>query len=126
MALSSPLGPMKGTGVSDRTMNIALSYREKATTLNRELQSSLDKELNQLQQEVQDLEFYVGPLEQRERNVIQAHYFNSIPWNELAARLHIFTRTLARWKNAGIDALVDYRSESVKTDNRQNAPCVGK
>ena len=28
--------------------------------------------------------------------------------NELAARLHISTRTLARWKNAGIDALVDY------------------
>lgn len=89
-------------------MNIALSYCEKTTALNRELQSSLDKELNQLQQEVQDLEFYVGLLEQRERNIIQAHYFNGIPWNELAARLHISTRTLARWKNAGIDALVDY------------------
>ena len=108
MALSSPLGTIKGTGISDRTMNIALSYCEKTTALNRELQSSLDKELNQLQQEVQDLEFYVGLLEQRERNIIQAHYFNGIPWNELAARLHISTRTLARWKNAGIDALVDY------------------
>lgn len=108
MALSSSLDSVKGGGVSDRTMSIALGYRSRAARLNRERRQGIVKELERLKQEVKELEFYVSLLESRQAEVIRAHYFQGTPWAALAEQFQVSTRTVSRWCDAGVDRLLEF------------------
>lgn len=108
MALSSSLNAVKGGGISDRTMHIALGYQGRTARLNREHQRGIAEELERLKREVRDLEFYVGLLDARRSEIIRAHYFQGVPWPELAERYQVSIRTLTRWCSAAIEQLAGF------------------
>ena len=108
LALARPLiagGGMPGH-ISDKTMQIALNFREKTERMNRDTMLDIDQELEILQTRIEKLDFYVSQLEDRQAKVIRGHYFEGKSWSDLQQELHISSRTLSNRRNAGLDALI--------------------
>ncbi len=108
LALAHPL--VEGAGasghISDRTMQIALSFREETDRMNCDTILDIDQELSILQTRVNKLEFYVSQLEEKQEEVIRGHYFEGMSWANLQKNLHISSRTLSNRRNGGLDALI--------------------
>lgn len=108
LAFARPL--IEGAGasghISDKTMQIALSFREKADRMNSDTILDIDQELSILRTRIEKLDFYVSQLEEKQAEVIRGHYFEGMSWVDLQKKLHISSRTLSNRRNNGLDALI--------------------
>lgn len=108
LALARPL--IEGAGlsghISDKTMQIALSFRDKTERMNRDTLLDIDQELEILQTRIEKLDFYVSQLDKGQAEVIRGHYFEGKSWADLQKELHISSRTLSNRRNGGLDALI--------------------
>lgn len=107
LALARPLieGPGLPGHISDKTMQIALSFRDKTERMNCDTLIDIDQELEILQTRIEKLDFYVSQLDERQAEVIRGHYFEGKSWADLQKQLHISSRTLSNRRNGGLDAL---------------------
>lgn len=106
--------PKQGSGIrssaghiSDKTFYIAMNYHEKAEALNRENAASFSVQLVKLEQKAARLEHCVSQLPAAQAAVIRGIYFHGHSLKELAAELHISERTVQRYRNSGVLALVE-------------------
>lgn len=108
LAFARPLMESAGASghISDKTMQIALSFREKADRMNCDTLLDIDQELNILRTRIEKLDFYVSQLDGKQAEVIRGHYFEGKSWADLQKELHISSRTLSNRRNSGLDALI--------------------
>lgn len=108
LALSHPSmdGPRAPGYISNKTMQLAMSFRNKADRMNCETLLDIDQELSILRTRTAKLDFYVSQLDEKQAEVIRGHYFEGKSWAELQKELHISSRTLSNRRNGGLDTLI--------------------
>lgn len=92
--------------ISDKTLYIALNYREKTEKLNAGVVNEIAGQLVEMQQEQSRLEYYVSLLEPRQAEVIRRTYFQPEPQEAIAKALNVSVRTVQTNKMQAIDTLV--------------------
>ena len=94
-----------GGHASDKTLYIALNYRERTDQLNNSASKEVVEHLVTLEQEQERLKYYVSLLTERQASVINLTYFEGLTQDEVAERLDIAKRTVQMLKAQAIDAL---------------------
>ncbi len=110
------LGGNKGR-VSDKTMYIALNYRERMDRMNAEAMSEVAQRLLGLETEQDRIRYYVSLLEKRESKVIRSFYMEGCSWEEIAQEIGVALRTVHKIKNRGIEQLAElyaYKSNLIE------------
>lgn len=93
--------------VSDKTMYIALNYREAAENLNAGVVDSIVSKLVPLERETDRLEHYVALLDTRQAAVIRRYYFERLSWDRICSEMQATPKTLRKVRDAAIDALAE-------------------
>lgn len=106
-SLRRPLpGSQHGMGmIPDKTMTTAMQYRKMALRQNNETISQIIRELLPLEEETERLERFVSLLSERQKLVIQGHYFEGRSWSEIEAETKRSKRSLTNERNHALDAL---------------------
>lgn len=109
MALSRPVsdGIRPAGYISDKTMRIAVQFRDRKERLNQENIMEIAQELHSVETLISKLEFHVSQLDPRQAEVIQKYYFEGKTWGELQQEMHLSPRTLIKRRDEGLEALVD-------------------
>lgn len=93
--------------ISNKTMYIALNYREHAERINRERLDEIASRLVPMERSIERLQHYVSLLDTRMAQVIRSYYFDSQSWEDIAGHLDLSIRSVQKLKNAAIDKLVE-------------------
>lgn len=91
--------------ISNKTMMIALQYRDVMQRINSDAIIQITQELHALEAEVARLERYVSLLTRRQQEVIRLYYFEGNNWTVLEDRLHLARRTLFKHRDEALDEL---------------------
>lgn len=92
--------------ISDKTAYIALHYRKAWSETNKDSTDSLARQLWNMEQERERLNFYVSLLEPRQKKVIQHYYMESVSREKIAAELGVTVRTFHKIRKTAITRLV--------------------
>ena len=102
------LGEVPAAGsLSNKTMYIALNYREKAEQANRGLLDEIVDRLAPLERRLERLEHYVSLLSPRMAKVLRLYYFEERLWDEIASELGISVRSAQKLRSGAVDKLVE-------------------
>lgn len=93
--------------ISNKTLYIALNYREQADKINAKEQDRIVSKLIPLEQQIDRLEHYVTLLEARQAVVIRRHYFEGCSWEQVGEELQLSPKTLRKVKSEAIAALAE-------------------
>lgn len=109
LALTQPLESRSSQAghVSDKTMQIAATFRDEQEYLNYATVKDIGGELGVLEAHIAKLEFYVSQLKMDQSEVIRKYYFEEKTWAELQRELMVSRSTLIKRRDSGIDALVE-------------------
>lgn len=104
MAFSREMGGASSqTGhISDKTPQIAITYKERAARSNQEERQELLMQIERLEQRMQRLEYCVSQLPQDQRAVITGLYFEGKGQRELIDELHLSVSTLQRYRDRAV------------------------
>lgn len=94
------------SGISDKTARIALSYRDRMDAINAEWYHHLEKQYVSLAEEVGFFESAVKSLQGKMGEIMQDMIFNQTSWDDLADKHYVSRRTIGRYRQKAIDALV--------------------
>lgn len=107
MYFTQPEGErVQTSGVSDKTSRIALSYRERMESVNRDWYEHLEKQYVSLAEEVGFFESAVSALQGKMGEVMRDMIFSQASWDELAGKHYVSRRTIGRYRQKAIDDLV--------------------
>lgn len=107
MYFTQPEGErVQTSGVSDKTSRIALSYRERLESVNRDWYEHLEKQYVSLAEEVGFFESAVNALQGKMGEVMRDMIFSQASWDELAGKHYVSRRTIGRYRQKAIDDLV--------------------
>ena len=93
--------------VSDKTLYIAMNYRNEAFRENREVFKDYHSLLVPLERETERLRYYISLLDQRQAEVIQLYYFEQESWDAISQKMGLTPKPLRRLRDAGIDRLAE-------------------
>ena len=93
--------------ISNKTLYIALNYREQAELLNAETLSEISAELIELVQEQARLEYYISLLEPRQERVLRLTCFVKIAQESVAEELGVTVRRVQDIKAQAIGELAE-------------------
>ena len=93
--------------ISDKTMYIALNYRQVLDRINHDAITGVSIRLLHLEQEISRLKFYVSLLDIRQSQVLRQAYFEQMTNEEISKSINLATRTVQDIKKRAIDALTD-------------------
>jgi len=101
-----------GTGrtdghISNKTLYIALNYKEQADRINAETVDEVARRLVILEQEQNRLVYYVSLLDKRQADVLRLAFFERISCDEIAKMLGVALRTAHKIKTQALDKLVE-------------------
>ena len=101
-----------GTGssvghISNRTLHIALNYREEAARLTEQARSEVHNDFMALLLEVNRLEHYISLLESQDEQVIRMTYMDHRTNEEIAEALQIAPRTVREIRRHALDSLCE-------------------
>jgi len=101
-----------GTGrtdghISNKTLYIALNYKEQADRINAETVDEVARRLVILEQEQNRLVYYVSLLDKRQADVLRLAFFERSSWDEIAKMLGVALRTAHKIKTQALDKLVE-------------------
>lgn len=101
-------GTVRSEGhISNKTLYIALNYKEQADQINIETVDEVARRLLVLEQEQDRLVYYVSLLEKRQNNVLRLAYFERCTWDEVARMLGVALRTAHKIKAQAIEKLAE-------------------
>ena len=99
---------MGGSGrISNKTMYIALNYRERMDRMNAETVNEIAQRLLELEAEQDRLRYYVSLLEKREADALRLFYFEGCSWEETAKEIGVVLRSVYKLKSKAINHLAD-------------------
>lgn len=110
--------PTKGGPNLDKTLGLALSYRENADRLNAEVVSEVFREWQELQSEINRMDFYMRLLSAEHQQVLQLYYVRSMKWTEIESETGVPKRTLMRRRTEAIDRLTEMYNFTGRLTNR--------
>jgi len=113
-------GYRHGGHPSDKTMAIALQYKNIKREFEDDLYWEIKRELRTLESEVNRLEHYVSLLGNHEMDAIRLLFFERITWDEATQRLNISRQTLSRHRNSAIKGLAVMYSTLTSVASKQN------
>ncbi len=93
--------------ISDKTMYIALNFRNQAQHLNSEEADRILEQLAPLEAEAERLEFYVGLLPPHLRDTLKLHYFQGLAWTDVARALFVTESALVKRRRVAVQQLAD-------------------
>ena len=96
--------------ISNKTMYIALNFREKVAKENTDIITEISKKLVELEQERDRLHYYVSLLDKRQAEVIRLFYFKGHSWDEISQELGVALRTAHKIKAQAVERLVEMYS----------------
>jgi DNA-directed RNA polymerase specialized sigma subunit len=114
----------RGGFVSDRTMRIAVRYRDIAEEMNAGAIARIAGELRALEAETERLEHRVSLLCGERQTVIRRRYFEGAGWADIENETNLSRRGLFRCRDAAIEELADMYSflSEVKSDADADTP----
>ncbi len=108
MAFKKGNGERHSVGeVSDKTLYIAMNYRNEAFRENREVFKDYHSLLDPLERETERLRYYISLLNQRQAEVIRLYYFERDPWEAISQKMGLTPKPLRRLRDAGVDRLAE-------------------
>ena len=102
--------------VSNKTLYIALNYKEQAERLNTEAAESIAAELFALEHEHERLKLYISLIDKREAEVLMLLYAERESAVNVAERLGFSKRTITRIHNAAVAHLAEMYEYAEKYD----------
>lgn len=93
--------------ISNKTLYIALNYKEQAERINTELTSEIAEELFALEQQQKKLRHYIALLEKRQADIVRLVYLEKVPTGAVAERYSLTYRTIDRIKMAAVESLAE-------------------
>lgn len=102
--------------VSNKTLYIALNYKEQAERLNTEAAESIAAELFALEHEHERLKLYISLIDKREAEVLMLLYAEKESAVNVAERLGLSKRTITRIHNAAVAHLAEMYEYAEKYD----------
>ena len=93
--------------ISNKTLHIALNYREQAKRINAENLDEISTELVKLTEEQSRLEYFVSLLEPRQEKILRLTCFERVPQEAVAKELGITVRRVQAIKAQAIDELAE-------------------
>lgn len=96
-----------GNRISDKTMAIALKYREHGERLMNESLAQIARELDELESETKRIEHYSSLLPEKLRSVIRMFYFENMTNAQIAEKTSITIPAVIYRKNAAIKELTE-------------------
>ena len=93
--------------ISNKTLHIALNYREQAARINAESLDEISRELVSLMEEQDRLEYFVSLLEPRQEKVLRRTCFERVPQETVAEELGVTVRRVQNIKSQAIDELAE-------------------
>lgn len=104
----------KGNGVghvpghiSNKTLHIALNYREQTDRLNQEAVMEINREIEELELKQHRLRYYVSLLDERQSAVIRMQFFDRLPIEEIEKELRLTARSLRTIRKKAIEELAE-------------------
>lgn len=94
-----------GGHISDKTLYIALNYREKTDALNTAVREEIAVQLVELEQEQNRLTHYVSLLEPRQAEVIEPLYFKGLTQKMVEKELGCSTKTIRKLRDNAVAML---------------------
>ncbi len=91
--------------ISNRTLHIALNYREQTDRLNQEAVMEINREIEELDLEQRRLRYYVSLLEERQAAVIRLQFFERLSIEEIEKELQLTARSLRSIRKKAIEEL---------------------
>lgn len=91
--------------ISNKTLYIALNYRESAEQANSDTMDEIACRLFPLERERDRLHHYVALLDERMARIIRLCYFEKLPLEEVCAKMKVSTKTLRKQRVEAVDAL---------------------
>lgn len=99
---------VRGSGPNlDRTLGLALSYRNAAQAMNEDVKDSMLCEWNQLHMELEQLDFYMGLLKKEQQEILRLSYIERMTWQEMERETGYSRRTLVRRRNEAVERLTE-------------------
>ena len=102
--------------VSNKTLYIALNYKEQAERLNTEAAETIAAELFVLEHEHERLKLYISLIDKREAEVLMLLYSEKESAVNVAERLGYSKRTITRIHNAAVAHLAEMYEYAEKYD----------
>lgn len=93
--------------ISNKTLYIALNYKDQADRINVETVDEVGQRLVLLEQEQERLVYYVSLLDKRQADVLRLAFFEWLSWEEIAKMLGVALRTAHKIKSQALDKLVE-------------------
>ena len=93
--------------VSDKTLYIAMNYRNEAFRENREMFKDYNSLLIPLECRTGRLQYYISLLDQRQAEVIQLYYFEQESWDAISQKMGLTPKPLRRLRDEGVDRLAE-------------------
>lgn len=107
MYFSQPDGErVQTSGVSDKTARIAMNYRERMDSINKDWYQHLEKQYMALAEELGFFEGALKALPGKMGEIMQDMVFSQSSWDELADKHYVSRRTIGRYRQKAIDELV--------------------
>lgn len=93
-------------GISNKTADIALNYKQCHVELKARLLSEVDSRLRWINDTLERLDFYIGSLEAHQASILRDYYFEGYTWRELQDLRGVTDKTLMKHRNDAVKALV--------------------
>ena len=93
--------------VSDKTLYIAMNYRQKANEVNAEISGEISAKLLELEHKKNRIEYYVGMLDSRKAEIIRLCFFKGMTIEEAAEKLDVSAKTAQNAKKKALEDLTE-------------------
>ena len=108
MSFAKGTGERRSVGhVSNKTMYIALNYRQDAAALNAATSDEIMTELLRLENETARLDFYIGLLEKQHRDAVRLFYMDGLPLQQVAEALSTSVWSVRKMRHEAVALLAE-------------------
>ena len=119
LALASAEGErVQSSSISDKTARVALMFRDLTDRDNRAALDEMVSEYHEKLREVELLEYCVGLLPEKQREVIQCLYFEGVKWANASEQLQISYTALAYSRKKAVKELTLLMGARLLTNSR--------
>ena len=107
--------------ISNKTLYIALNYRDKADHINAGTLDDIAVRLNELERQQERLLRYISLMDEEEAEIIRLTFFEKMVNDEIAEKLHIHPRTVYKRMMKAIDSLCEMYAFASSVQNDDGA-----
>lgn len=93
--------------ISNKTLRIALNYKEQTARMNMETVQEINEELSELEREQRRLCYYISLLDERQAQVVRLSFIEKRSKEDTARKMDLAPRTIQELKKQAVMALAE-------------------